>query len=633
MPAFNITGLASGLDTSTMITELMRLERLPVDRYEQRQSELRKVDDAWGAVNTKLSAVRSAIDELRKPGAFNGFVTSTSSDETAATVTATGKPAPGAMSFTVTQLARSHQFAFAEVGAADASLWSGAPETLSLTKGGETYELTTDSSTTLSSLAADINGLDAGLSAQVVQTSPGAYRLVVSASESGTANAVTVNGAPAALGATTDLQAAADAVLDLGGGVTVTRSSNKVTDLVAGVTVDLKKADAANPVTVTTGRDLTAAKEAVKKLVSSVNSTLSTLKTYTAYNAETKAAGVLQGNPTARKLMMDLRTQMSSAVAGLTGDHTTPGSVGISLTRDGQVRLDETKLNKALEEDFAGVATLFAHGGSSTNSAVRYSKGSAATAAGDYTVEVTQAAQVASITGAAYSPPTGSPKIFTVSRGDGTTASISIDADMNLATAVSMINTQLSAAGLSGVRAKAGTTGTGDEALVLEATEYGAHGTFTVDGSGDWGLDGTHAGADVQGTIGGLAATGRGRTLTGSDGAATGLVLEISATAPGSYGSVTYQSGIGGAIDSVLVWAEGDKRSTDPYTAIGAVRRARDTLSSEIRRFDDQIAAFEVRLASREETLRKKFAAMESALANAQSQSSWITGMMTSGMA
>ena len=614
---FNISGLASGLDTNSMITELMRLERLPVTRYQQRQTELGKVDAAWGTVNTKLSAVRSAVDTLRKPDAFARFVASSSSDEAVATVNVTGTPAAGSLSFGVTQLAKSHQLAFAEVGAADASLWSGAEETLTLTKGGETHQLKTTSTTTLASLAKEINGLGAGMSAQVVQTTPGAFRLVVSSSATGTANAIGIGGAPAALGTATDLQTAADAVLDLGGGVTVSRSSNTITDLVDGVSVQLKQV---GTTTVSTARDDAAAVDAVKKMVDSLNGVLSTVKDLTKYSPDTKVAGVLQGDPTARKLAMDLRTAVSSTVGNLTGAYTAGSSVGLSLTRDGTIALDTAKLQKALGEAPDAVANLFnGRSGTTTDPAVTFASSSDRTTAGTYGVDVTASATLAQTTGAAFVA--GAARTMTVTVG-GSPVEIALADGDDATTVAGKVNSALDAAGHTSVRADVL-----GGALRLQESRYGAAHSFAVAGSGDWGLDGTFTGTDVAGKIGGRDAVGAGRVLKSSAGQSLDLAVTVTAGAPGSYGTVTVAGGISAALDGVLRWAEGDKYASDPNEATGSLQRARNTLKSQIRRFDDQIAAFEVRLESRETTLRKKFAALETALSSVQSQTSFL-GML-----
>lgn len=619
-PLFNIGGLISGLDTASMIEALMAIERQPIVRYEQRKTELGKVDEAWGKVNTKLSALRSAVDKLRKDGAFDGFVSATSSDDTRAAVTVTGTPAPGGLTFSVVSLAKAHQLAFGEQAAADASLWSGADETLVLSKDGVDHEFVIDNSTTLSSLAAAINKSGAGLSAQVVQTAPGTYRLVIAADETGTAHAVTVTSAPTKLGAATELQAATDAVLDLGGGVTVTRASNTVTDLIQGVSVQLKQT---GTVTVTTARDKDASVKAVKEMVDAVNGVLTTLKDLTSYNAETKVAGLLQGDATARKLAMDLRTQIS-AMVGVTGQHTSGGAVGISLTRDGLVTLDETKLRAALDSDFAAVARLLSgRSGSASDAAVSSVSSTTRTAAGSYAVEVTAPATAAAVTGSLFAA--GAARDLSISV-DGTDVLVSLDAGDDAATVAAKINAALGANGITTLSADVS-----GGALRLQESRYGSAVGFTVAGSGDWGLDGTHSGTDVEGTIGGEPARGRGQTLEGTKGAVAGLSVTVTATSAGSYGTVTVAGGITSALDTVLRWAEGDKTASDPYQAAGAIQRARDTLKTEIRRFDDQIAAFEVRLESREITLRKRFSAMESALNGLQSQTSMFAMLLSSG--
>jgi flagellar hook-associated protein 2 len=250
----SIGGLASGLDTEAMISGLMQAERVPVTRFQQRQAELRKVDDAWGTVTTKLSAVRGAVDKVKATGAFNAFAKVESSKSDAVVATKTGSPATGSLSFTVDALASAHQAAFAGVyGTADALVGAGS---FTVNQGATSYTVSTTAATTLSGLASELSANLPALAASVV-SADGGYRLVLGAKQTGTANAITLTntaGAPAGLATLSDMHAAADARLTLGGGVTVTRSSNTITDVLAGVQLELKQADPTKTVTVSTTR-------------------------------------------------------------------------------------------------------------------------------------------------------------------------------------------------------------------------------------------------------------------------------------------------------------------------------------------------------------------------------------------
>src|SRR3712207_3267264 len=98
---FNVTGLASGLDTASIISQLMAMERRPITLMQRRQTSLKKVDEAWGQINTKLSSLRTAIDSLKKPEKFAAHVATTSSNENVVKATKTGTPSTGSTTFTV----------------------------------------------------------------------------------------------------------------------------------------------------------------------------------------------------------------------------------------------------------------------------------------------------------------------------------------------------------------------------------------------------------------------------------------------------------------------------------------------------------------------------------------------------
>lgn len=605
-PTFSISGLASGLDTASIVSQLMQLEQRPVQILESRKAELAKVDNAWVTVNTKLSSLRAAIDKISKPGAFGELVKTTSSDESAVTAIRSGTPASGAVTFTVTGLAASDQKAVGGTfAAADTVLGAGA---LTVGQGEDSHTVDTDGKT-LAQVAAELNEELSGVSAQVVKLSEGQYQLLVSAKATGTANAVDVDtsGAPAGLQSTTVLRAAADATIDLGGGVVVTRSSNTVTDLVEGLTLTLKKAG--ETVTVTTEPDADAAVDAVKSFVNALNSTLSTLSDLTKYDAGTDTAGVLQGDPTARQLILDLRGSLSQAVTGIGSEarYQTFSAVGISADRYGVVQIDEEKLRAALETGFADVEALFTRSSRSQDSRVRLTGTTSAVASGTYSIDVTTAAAIASATGAVYTPPgSGYPKTFSVTTAKGTVEITLTEAEATVAAAVAKINAALSAeaSAADGVRASGTEDGLG---IRFTAASAGSAHTIAIDDpDGVLGTITTTAGSDV-------VVSHEGQTYTGVGGAVNvaGMALVVSAGVTGTLGPIVVANGL----DAALTRAEGRD---------GSIQRARDTVDRRMRAYQDSIDAYDVRLAHRESTLRRKYAALESAILSMQSQSAWM---------
>jgi flagellar hook-associated protein 2 len=624
-------GLVSGLDSASLIRQLIAFERRPIVQLEQRQAELRKVDDAWGQVNTKLSALRTAVDKVRRTTSFGAFTSTTSSKADAVAATKTGTPATGSLTFTVNRLASVHQTAEGATFA-DPTAKIGSGHTFSITKGGETKTITTTDTTTYADLAAAVDGLGLGVTGQVVKVADGSHRLVLASKETGAAQAFTTSTTITGLQGQIVLRQGADAELSIGegaGALTVTRSSNVVTDLVDGVRLDLKQAG--QTVTVSTARDIDAATTAIKEYVDTLNGVLSTLKDLSKYDAATKKGGALQGDSTARQIANDLRNAVASAVDGVTGQYTYPGAIGISLDRYGAVTLDETKLKDALTNDFDGVAGLLSRSGSTTDARAAFVTAGDKTVSGTYSLTISRAAQVAAVTGATFSG--GEPKTFTITADDGNAVSVSLDGSEDAATAVAKINNALLAANVGTVKASVD-SGTGG--LRLEETRYGSGISFNVaatDGTATvFGLEGTHMGTDVAGTLTGAggtvySTTGSGQTLTGAAGTPVeGLLVSVSAgqsevdAAGGNLalGSVTTSGGFGGKLSTLLGLAEGSD---------GSVARARKVLTNQIDDYQDSIDAFEVRIASRETTLRLKFAALETALNRVQGQSQALVGL------
>jgi flagellar hook-associated protein 2 len=235
---------------------------------------------------------------------------------------------------------------------------------------------TTDTST-LADLAAALNTSGSPMSASLVNTGDGSatpYRLVMSAVNSGTAGEVSIDSSginilqPDQL---TSVVGAADAQLEVGG-ATVTRSSNTITDLIPGVTLNLLKATPLGgpPTTVSVTRDPATTATKVQALVDALNGVLTGVKTQTAYDSTANKGGPLSGEGGARSIsdsILDLvlnATGTGSSVKALS-------QLGIQTTRDGTLTFDSTVLTAAVQKDPDGTAGLL---GSFSKSVEDYAK-------------------------------------------------------------------------------------------------------------------------------------------------------------------------------------------------------------------------------------------------------------------
>ena len=172
--------------------------------------------------------------------------------------------------------------------------------------------------------------------------------------------------------------------------------------------------------------------------------------------------------------------------------------------------------------------------------------------------------------------------------------------------------------------------------LVLRSSAYGSLASFEVRSStlgtageqtglvAATGVWESHAGSDVAGTINGVTATGQGQALIApaTDPALGGLALTVTATTPGALGTFTYVPGVAARLDAAA--------SDAIDFGTGSITTAISGRQSRIGDIDRRISDWDVRLARREATMRRQFAAMETALGNLRNQSNWLAGQLAS---
>lgn len=618
-PLFNFSGLASGLDTNSIVESLIQVERAPIDRLQARRVEYNQKLDAWTSINTKISEFRTSIDAVSSESDFDDFVGVSSSDEDSVAVTLTGSPSPASVSLSVIQLAATHQISTGSGFATTADLVGTG--TFSVTTAAGQSDFTTGSTTTLLELAQQINAGDIDVNASIIEVTETDHRILLTSSTSGATGSFTTSSDLTGFATSDEISAGADATIRIGDPVTgldVTRSTNTFTNVIDGVTIEAGAVTAA-PITVGVARDTEAAATAIKAMVESVNGVLAEIAFRTAYNEETDTPSSLTSDSTARDIVSDLQSTLSNTILS-TGNIRHLGDLGVEFTREGNYSIDETKLQEALDNDFDDVVGLFARTGSIADSRVTYLNGTGETVEGSYEVIIDTAADVPSVVGSAYVA-SGAFEDFTL-QFRSESGVIGIAAGSTLTQAVTQINDGLALLGIDEVLAEES-----GGAIKLSAPGfYGATYDLTVTNDTAFGLNAAVSGVDVAGTIGGQTAVGIGRTLTANAGDPTGLAAIITASVADvgggglSLGNLTFVQGLSGNIDGWLDTIEG---------ADGEITRARDEWDSRIENVDESIERMELRIILREQQLRREFTAMETALGQLQNQGSFLAGFIT----
>ncbi len=98
MPSFTISGLTSGIDTDSLIRQLLEVERIPLNRLEEKKSAAELKRAAYSDLSSKIEALESAADELRFSSGFRDK-TATVSDETILTATPGSSASTGSSSW------------------------------------------------------------------------------------------------------------------------------------------------------------------------------------------------------------------------------------------------------------------------------------------------------------------------------------------------------------------------------------------------------------------------------------------------------------------------------------------------------------------------------------------------------
>ncbi len=368
--ASGITLGVSGLDTETIITELMKVERLPLVVLQNRQTSLTQKKAAWDSIKSKLDELLSKTTPLLSVTGFSQK-TAIASDPSVLSVGSSLSAMSGTYEVEVSTLAKSQVVISAAYSSTDQTLGLSGDVTLN----GQT--ITVDETDTISTLASKINGAGGvGATAAVLQVSEGDFRLVLTSAKTGTSGQMSFGddaiwsqlGVKEENGQLNQSRAAADAHFTING-VAFVRSENIVNDAISGVTLTLNSA--VNPLTgmggfssVEVRYDDQAVVEGIKAFVSEYNSLLDSVAKLSSWDADKKVGGLLFGDSMLQRMLADVRGSIQKRFGSEDASLRHVGQIGIStgaigsFSRDGKLTLDEAKLKEALAADREGVAAL-----------------------------------------------------------------------------------------------------------------------------------------------------------------------------------------------------------------------------------------------------------------------------------
>lgn len=383
MPTISFGGLGNGLDFGQVVDQLVKVAQLPVDRLTKKKADLNSKFTDLTTVSTKVAALQGAAQALRLSTSFDR-TTASVTDTSVLSVSASSSSTSGTYSVRVLQLAQAHQVvskAAKAVSSETSDIVSGGSATFTFKVGtGANQTVTLGETGTLTDLRDQINNLGAGVTASLINTGTEvapSYRLALSSSNTGSANAITLvadgtdldllNGT--GTGGIDTLAAAQNSEIQIGdqalNPLTVERSSNTVSDAISGVTLTLTKTTGTGTVQVSLSQDVEAVKTNIKAVATAYNEVVKFINERNTYDVTTKQGGVFFNEAAAKATLSQLRTAFSSSVSGATV-FSSVGQIGFKTERDGTITVDEGQLSTALNTNYSGVKALFSNQGAVT---------------------------------------------------------------------------------------------------------------------------------------------------------------------------------------------------------------------------------------------------------------------------
>jgi flagellar hook-associated protein 2 len=387
----------TALDVPALVSQLMAVERRPIDTLNARVSSYETKISSYGTLSSLVSSFQTAAKTLNTN---LQKVAATPSDASLLSASAGSTAVPGTYTVNVSKLAQSQNLVAAGQASSTAAIGNGTATTVTFdlgtisggtltngiysgatftSNGSGTKSITIDgTNNTLEGIRDAINSAAAGVTATIVNDGSGTpYRLALTSTSSGASNSfkITTSGGDGTIDSLlghdpegtqnlTQTLAAQNADLTVNG-IAITSASNTVSEAIQGVTLTLKNTTA-TPSSLTVARDSTAINTAASGFVEAYNSLASQIKSRSAYGSDAKTAGTLAGDGTLRTMQDQLRSIFNTPASG--GTLTSLAQVGISFQKDGSLLLDSSKLDSAISTDFSDVTNLFS---SSTGFATR----------------------------------------------------------------------------------------------------------------------------------------------------------------------------------------------------------------------------------------------------------------------
>ncbi|EXJ13416.1 flagellar filament capping protein FliD [Imhoffiella purpurea] len=418
----NSLGIGSGIDLSTLVSQLVEVERAaPQERIDKRTETLKAQISGYGQLTSALDTLQTAVKTLSDGDLFNARSVAVPDSDSITAESLEAGAQTGSYSIKVNQVATAQSLAMTAVSQNQRDAALGKSGTMSISFGEWSYtgadndipdaftvnadraalSIEIEETDSLDTIAQKINDQASGVQASVLKVD-GKFQLMLTAS-SGQSNAMEITVDDASLDQfafnsanhanVTETQQGQDAILEVNG-LAVTRESNQIDDVIEGFKFTLNK-PSTEALSFSITEDKSAAETAIREFVDAYNSfheTVEGLVGYTRDEDKNWVRGDLAGDNSARMMINRLRESIGRAVPGLESGFTSVVNVGIRTERDGTLSIKEEWFAPAFNDHFKLFESLFSPSLSVGNTSVAVYQGSFASKAvsGNYQAEITR---------------------------------------------------------------------------------------------------------------------------------------------------------------------------------------------------------------------------------------------------
>jgi flagellar hook-associated protein 2 len=368
------SGIGSGLNVSQIVTALMDTEKGPLNSINKSISKDNAQISAYGSISSQIASFQSSIAGLITPSTIKA-TTASSSSTSVLSASNDGTALAGEYKITVDQVASPQVIKISN--STFTSLYDKFADdgVISIAINSVTYEIT-PTSYTVAGLAEAINSANlTGISATIINLGTSSdpdyqVRIVNTSDKTATIDLSAIKEENVSVFNTeTDIDDDTDAVpsiFTINGSGPIERSSNTITDLIPGLTINLVSTGDS---TITVAQDNSALSSKIAAFVTAFNALDKSLKDISSYDATAKKGAALYGDSTINSLRREIRSIITSTLGvDSTTSYNRLSQVGVSFKSDGTLSLTTTTLNTAISANFNKVASLFSGTGDSTDS-------------------------------------------------------------------------------------------------------------------------------------------------------------------------------------------------------------------------------------------------------------------------